>query len=74
VLHIYRDKEHEGYKFKNGKYLFCPYWKHKKTNANNQRNICKKVLVANHMTYYGNLLLTKDIVEIIGDELRFNNE
>ena len=72
TLHIFRDKEHQVYDFKNGKTHYCPHWKNSKTNIKVQNQKYKKVAGSNHMTYYGNLLLTKDIVEIIGDDLRFN--
>ena len=59
---------------KNGKNLFCNYWDDKNTNFNFQKQRIPEILGANHMTYYGNLLLTNDIVKIIGDELRFNDD
>ena len=73
TLHIYWHKNHMMYNFKNGKTLFCNYWDDKNTNFDFQKQRIPEILGANHMTYYGNLLLTNDIVKIIGDELRFND-
>ena len=64
TLHIYRDKDHNVYSFKNGKILFCEHWINKETNLDFQKSLYSKVTGTNHMTFYGNLLLAKDVVEM----------
>ena len=73
TLHVYRDDNHKVYDFKNGKSLFCEHWANKETNLDVQLAKYEKTIGTNHMTYYGNLLFAKDVVEAIKPSLTLND-
>jgi|SRR6056300_232 len=68
TLHLYWHSQLL-YQFKNGKTLMTNYWNTKQGNFDNLMDKDVRFRGSNHMTYYGNLLLTKDIIDTIGEEL-----
>lgn len=68
TLHLYWH-ENIVYHFKNGKSLSTNYWNTESGNFDILMEKDVRIRGCNHMTYYGNLLLTKDIIDTIGEEL-----